>query len=102
MKKKEFRQTLPYGRWQCAGEVEVLFNRDYQPIRRRYADGRIEVPDAKEWIDWKTQEYFYTDANPPDRNRATRLRCERILNEWIPSKGDALLFAESMHTRRTP
>jgi hypothetical protein len=54
--------TLPYGLWVDATGREVLFNRAYQPIWQR-VDGAVLAADSSEWIAWKSQRWFYKDAD---------------------------------------
>ena len=79
---KSQRATLPYGMWQCADGREVLFNRYYQPIKQRMADGTVSVPSPTDTVQWINQQWFYDDATVPSRNSKTRKLCQGILSAW--------------------
>jgi hypothetical protein len=70
---------LPYGKWICADEREVLFNRFYEPIYQRLPERPAEPADAKEQVPWKSQEWFYDDA---DSERRKRTAARAVLAEW--------------------
>lgn len=76
------RHRLPYGMWTCADGREVLFNRDYKPIWQRRTGGPAEQADADEWVRFERQEWFYLDHNTPWVNKASKRRCEAILQDW--------------------
>jgi hypothetical protein len=58
---------LPYGLWVCASGREVIFNRYYEPLWQR-VDDCVLPADSDEWVQWKTQGWFYNDADT--RNHA--------------------------------
>lgn len=75
MRRKEYllRKDMPYGvRWYANGAVE-LFNRDYEVVLRKGPEPEGEPVD---------QSFYFTDRDPPWRNRKTRIRCEAVLREW--------------------
>lgn len=98
---RDYFDQLPYGAY-LAGRDIVLFNRRYQPIVRISPPTFIchnteRVPTAipvghpvitpclpTEWIQFESQVWFYTDANPPRRNRQTRERLEKMIAD-IPA-----------------
>jgi hypothetical protein len=43
---------LPCGLWRCADGREILFDRSYRPLWQRRLNGRVEVADPGEWIDF--------------------------------------------------
>jgi hypothetical protein len=59
------RKKLPYGRYNCEDGSYVLYNRDYEPIFRIRPDGSYLDCDPKEWIIHQSQDWFYSEANPP-------------------------------------
>jgi transposase len=73
---------LPYGEWTCADGRVVLFNRFYEPIVARAADGVVSIPDPAEWVPWVAQRWLFNDGNPPWRNKETLTRCEAILRDF--------------------
>lgn len=99
------RRELPYGRWVCEDGREVLFNREYQPIRQRI-NGVVSYADRNEFVEnIVSAEMFYNDYSSPielltkhlgrglmwsrDRARASKkslLRCLRILREYTPKE----------------
>jgi len=71
---KGFIQTeLPYGLWSCADGSEVLFNRNYNPIRRRVKDAHgnlvVTIPPRSAWILWETQRWFSNGVGPANANK---------------------------------
>jgi hypothetical protein len=81
-KEAYLKTELPYGIWTCENGREVLFNRNYQPIVQRH-NGRWSRADAKEWVYWKEQWYFYGDPKwfkQPFSKRIHRL--ESILADF--------------------
>jgi hypothetical protein len=91
MPKKRDLRLLPYGVYLTATDA-VYFDRDYRPIVRLTYPGKINWPiiteigepavtlcDPKERINFDGQSWFYTDANPPSRNKQTRQRLEQII-----------------------
>lgn len=73
---------MPYGVWRCADGTEVLFNRRYDPMRRRLPDGSVQGVDPGERIDFVEQAWFFDDGTSPDVDRATADLCRRVLKEW--------------------
>lgn len=83
----EMRICLPYGKWRCADGREVLFNRYYQPMWHRLPGEQASAADPAERVQKKSEEWFYTDANPPHRNKETLARCEAILESGYSGRG---------------
>jgi hypothetical protein len=83
--------------WLLRNNSVVFFDRRYRPIARSsYADFPVYVNgepagslavgsptvtpvDPGEWIFHTDKRWFYTDANPPHRNRQTRERLEKLI-----------------------
>jgi hypothetical protein len=78
---------LPYGIWQTADGRAVLFNRRYEPILARDADGRLLIPAPAERVAWVRQAWFYDDSNPPWRSRASARRISAVVTEWLDAAG---------------
>ena len=80
-----YRRVLPYGIWTLPNGDEVLFNRDYDPIRiRGKADGVVRVCHPH-WVDGVTDEqtqFFYQDHTSPTLNAKTHAVVAGILAEW--------------------
>jgi hypothetical protein len=77
------RWRTPYGLWTCADGREVIFNRDYLPIRER-SDGEVKSANHKEWVEWTGQRYFH---DGDDRPRSALLkRLEKVLAEFNAGK----------------
>jgi hypothetical protein len=74
------RHDLPYGKWTCADGREVLFNRFYEPIWQRRPDGAPEPADAREWVGYKTQVWFYNDGHREPQKVA---RGKAALTDWL-------------------
>lgn len=70
---------LPYGIWRCADGQEVLFNRGYMPILRRYPDQPVTAANPGEWVAWNTQEYFWDDATTRKSKMAS---INNMLQQW--------------------
>ncbi|MBR0793967.1 hypothetical protein JQ615_01045 [Bradyrhizobium jicamae] len=97
MPKRDFTH-LPYGGY-IVGRETILFNRRYQPIVRIApaafrCHGQNRAPlvipvgpstvtpcDPGERITFDSQVWFYTDANPPSRNMATRARLQQLVDD---------------------
>jgi hypothetical protein len=75
VKKFDYRTSLSYGVWRCADGSEVLFDRRYQPMRRRHPDGHVTAADPAERIPFTEQVWFYNDATSPRVDKATKVRC---------------------------
>jgi hypothetical protein len=88
---------LPYGLYESRNSI-TFFNRHYQPIIKleydehpvfdswqngagslRIGAPRVMVVDPKTRIIFSGQRWFYSDANPPSRNKQTRQRLEQII-----------------------
>lgn len=69
MTREEMRTQLPYGGWTLHDGTKVLFNRKYQAINA-----------PNEWYDWKHQDWFYDDSNPPWVSDKTLRKCQEILS----------------------
>jgi hypothetical protein len=74
----EMRQILPSGKYVQSGGTEVFSDRRYQPIQRKCGI-TVEPVKPDEKITFVRQEWFFTDANPPWRNRQTLAKCRDIL-----------------------
>jgi hypothetical protein len=75
------RRSLPYGRWTTHEGHEILFNREYQPIAWRLADGTLAHAVRDEIIeDIVKEEFFYNDSNSPI-DYLTRKVSSRVLTE---------------------
>ncbi|MGC0326255.1 hypothetical protein ABIG06_006884 [Bradyrhizobium sp. USDA 326] len=102
----------PYGLYESRNSV-VFFNRRYEPIvRLEYPehpvfDGsqngagslHIGAPtvtpvDRKTRVIFSGQRWFYSDANPPRRNRQTRARIEALIDQ-IPELLEEIKRRES-------
>lgn len=97
-------EEWPYGLYESRNAI-VFFNRRYEPIVRleyaehpvfddeqsgagslRLGSPLVTVIDRKTRIIFSGQRWFYSDANPPRRDRHTRARLEAII-ETIPELG---------------
>ena len=65
-----------YGRWRCSDGREVLFNRSYRPLWERRPGQPVKMANPKEWVDFETETFFWTDG------RGTNARGLRLLREW--------------------
>jgi hypothetical protein len=72
---------LPYGVWTQADGRRVWFNRYYECLIARDADGTVSIPDPAERVRWVDQRWLYNDGNPPGSDAATLARCEAVLSE---------------------
>lgn len=79
---EELRWRLPYGVWRCADGREVLFNRRYNPIWQRHANGLAMLADPYEMVPFVDQEWFFRDSNPPWDCPETLRRCHAVLRAW--------------------
>ncbi len=61
---KPMRIVLPYGKWTCADGTQVLFNRDYRPIWKKYPNGVVVAADPDEWVNFAKQEYIFCEPTP--------------------------------------
>lgn len=68
------RLNLPYGKRTYANGAEELFNRNYDVIGRNGPEDSAEIV---------SQEFFYSDRNPPWIDGRTKEKCERIAWEWV-------------------
>lgn len=108
---KDFEEW-PYGLYESRNSV-VFFNRRYEPIIRleypehpvfdgwqngagslRIGTPRVTVIDRKTRIIFSSQRWFYSDANPPRRNKHTRARLEALM-EQIPELSEEVDRRES-------
>jgi hypothetical protein len=65
---ERWRQLCPYGKWSCADGREVLFNRYYEPLYERAADGTVTsfIRVGKvTWIEYVNQQWFFNDSDAP-------------------------------------
>lgn len=76
------RRRLPYGVWCDAAGREVLFNRDYQPLWNRSPNGVVSPADPAEQVEKTDQRWFFTDDNPPWKDKATLALCKDVLAAW--------------------
>jgi hypothetical protein len=60
---------LPYGVWTQVDGRCVWFNRYYEPIIARAADGAVSIPDPAEWVRWVDQRWLYNEATRPAATR---------------------------------
>lgn len=74
---------LPYGMWTCADGRQVFFNRSYRPIWQRRPGMAAEKADPGEWVNWRRQDYLFSDRNPPWQNSKTRSRVDRVLSDFL-------------------
>lgn len=98
------RRSLPYGVWHCEDGREVLFNREYQPIRYR-KDDQVGYANPDEivlgitkavmiWDDLDTPVPFLLkhlgyrplDAKDSKRSKRALVRALIILREFTPSE----------------
>jgi len=80
---RPMRLYLPYCKWTCADGREVLFNRDYNPIWQRSADGVVSPIQPDTHINYNKSEHYYNDRTTPyggDDN--TLKKCRAVLEEW--------------------
>lgn len=86
-------RRAPYGAY-IGADDDVIFDRDYRPIVRLDRRGNVAVtigtailrpaavmpcsPDER--IEFIDQAWFYSDAAPPARDRATRARLQALLD----------------------
>jgi len=71
--------TLPYGCWTLRDGSEVLFDRTYAPMWRRWPDGTVSRAEVR-WYRWIKQTYFHDDRL--SGRAATRRRLRAILDLW--------------------
>jgi hypothetical protein len=76
----DWRDVTPYGVWTCANGRQVMFNRHYNAMWQRTADGKVSKADPREWVECITHhQWLYNDGTPSkERNR----RCHAALLEW--------------------
>ena len=79
------RLEMPFGKWTCADGREVLFNRHYFPIWEKCPGTPAAPADPAEWVPFEKQEWFFSDGNPPWRDRASLLKCKSILEKFTTS-----------------
>ena len=92
----EILGTKPYGMYTRADGSQVLFNRHYEPMLQRDAEGN-NVHKVSGWLDdVKKQQYFYYDGNPPDISPTTSEVCDRAFVRFIhgESLDQLLAFAK--------
>ena len=65
-----------YGLWRCSDGREILFNRGYRPLWERRPGQPVKMANPKEWVDFDTETFFWTDG------RGTNARGLRLLREW--------------------
>lgn len=80
-----YRRLLPYGMWTLPNGDQVLFNRNYDPIRiRSKVDGAVNVCHPH-WVDGVTDEntvFFYQDDTSPIVSARTHALVAGILADW--------------------
>ena len=86
----------PYGMYTRADGSQVLFNRSYEPMLQRDADGQ-NVHEVSGWLhDVKKEQHFYYDGNPPDLSPITRALCDKAMVMFVHGENldDLLAFAK--------
>jgi len=83
-KQRLYRMWLPYGKWICSDEREVLFNREYEPIWERSVNNLQTLrSDPNEHIQNIVEEHFYYDDGcPPHVNKQTLQTCLCALDDF--------------------
>lgn len=77
------RLTLPYGFYKLSDGSQVMFNRNYQPLKKRSAEGILEGIKPNVWVNEIVgNKYLYNDSNPPSLSIETLHRCLDALAEW--------------------
>jgi hypothetical protein len=99
---KVFRwDHLPYGRWPTESGREILFNRHYQPIWERHADGHPVPANRREWVSDIIKEktvYFYNDGTPDKARCALEaLKSWDIDSTAPPADGKLISHADHGH-----
>lgn len=76
------RYALPYGIWVTECGRMVLFNRFYEPIFERAADGTRKEADPTEWVKGvKEQRWFYADR-PSESESVKHRKASAALAVW--------------------
>jgi hypothetical protein len=71
--------VLPYGFYSEADGAVVIFNRRYAPLWRIKSSGEREL--AHGWIDHVRQMWFFSDANPPWRNKTMIAMSKKLFDK---------------------
>ena len=94
-RKRDRRESAPYGVWQTRNGREILFNRDYRPLWQRRPGQPAEPADPDESVLGITREcWFFGDADAPHgrrrsrqvASRAARQRCEAALEAFLKGR----------------
>jgi hypothetical protein len=90
---------LPYGTWLTGEGRQILFNRFYEPIWQRLADGSTEPADPTEWVQSITdRRWFYHDGH---NEREKRVMARAALRAWsLPEPSCADIAALQQPIRR--
>ena len=64
LSKYQVAAMRPYGMWTVADGRQVLFNRCYRPILERYPGASAKAVIEFEWVAWREQIWFFTEATP--------------------------------------
>jgi hypothetical protein len=88
------RLRLAYGAWIEAGGSKVLFSRDYCPLWRIFADGRIEDVEPWRHINFVEQAFFWNGSTAPWHHPRDLAKAEARLEDFgitnLPLLADAL------------
>ncbi|MGD9649365.1 MAG: hypothetical protein AB7U41_01090 [Dongiaceae bacterium] len=76
------RFIMPYGQWICDDGTKILHNRDYHPIWSMSPDGKVESPAPETWVRYSKEEWFFEDGTEPWTTKETKIKCDKILNEF--------------------
>lgn len=78
------RLFMPYGKYVCQDETEVLYNRDYRPLWKKELDGTVTPINSDAYIDHYKREGFFNEKNTPTWGNADTI-CKiglPILQAW--------------------
>jgi hypothetical protein len=68
------RLVMPYGKYICADDSEVLYNRDYRPLWKKLSDGTVTPINSNLYIQHYKQEYFFEGDNKPSWGNPDTIR----------------------------
>ena len=93
------RALLPYGAYIGEDGTETLFDRGYNPMLARDADGN-NLRKGFGWVTFKKQVWFYDDGcSPHHRNQASQdayYRCANALKAFINGESlDPYIFSDN-------
>jgi hypothetical protein len=95
---------MPYGLWRTSGGREILFDRGYQPLWQRTANGRVSAADRNEYVNDKAHsEIFYRDVDHCYLDYAGMKRLRGVLVRWgliPPNKQESKARWDEFRRRR--